>query len=203
MTLSLLTLDISSPSVRQCLVNAQDMHRTIMKAFDSSRQEGNVLYRLVRTNNKIQIYVQSKDCPAWERIAPNGFHCEKTKDISLLPESFKQGQILQFSLLCYPAKKVTGDGKNSRRVLLRGEEEQLKWLGRQGEKYGFNVIEAHVMENTEMKSGIKNSGAFTIAGVPFEGVLKICDPVAFRNAFEKGIGSEKAYGLGMLMISRI
>ena len=87
MTLSLLTLDISSPSVRQCLVNAQDMHRTIMKAFDSSRQEGNVLYRLIRTNNKIQIYVQSKDCPAWERIDPNGFHCEKTKDISLLPES--------------------------------------------------------------------------------------------------------------------
>lgn len=202
MILSLLTLDLSSPSVRQCLLDAQDLHRTIMKAFDHSRQEEEVLYRLIRSREKIQIYVQSRSVPEWDRIDSCGFHCEKTKDISLLSESFMKDQVLRFKLLSCPTKKVAGEGKNSRRVLLRGEEEQLKWLERQGEKYGFNVIEAHIAEKTELRSGKKASGAFAVAGVPFEGVLRICDPAAFKDAFEKGIGPEKAYGYGLLMVSK-
>lgn len=203
MILSLLTLDLRSPSVRQSLQNCQDLHRSIMKAFDTSRCDAKVLYRIVRSDRNIAVYVQSIADPRWERIEANGFHCEKKKDISRLPESFHAGQALGFSLFGCPAKKIAGEGKNSRRVILRGEEAQLEWLKRQGEKYGFIILEAHIAGKGEQLSGKKASGSFQITGVPFEGVLKIKDPETFRKGMENGIGAEKAYGFGMLMVRKV
>ena len=203
MILSLLSLDLHSPSVRQSLQNCQDLHRSIMKSFDSGRSDAKVLYRMIRTDRNILIYVQSNDDPIWERIEENGYHCEKKKDISQLLKTFYKDQILQFSLLACPAKKVAGEGKNSKRVILRGEEAQLDWLKRQGEKNGFNILEAHIAGKNELLYGKKASGEFQIAGVPFEGVLQIKDPDVFRQGFENGIGAEKAYGFGMLMIRKM
>lgn len=202
MILSLLTLDLRSPSVRQSLQDCQDLHRSIMRAFDTGRSDAKVLYRLVRSEKNIQVYVQSIAEPQWERIESNGFHCERIKDISRLPESFRTEQALRFSLFACPSKKVAGEGKNSKRVILRGEEAQLDWLKRQGEKNGFIILEAHISGKGEQLSGKKPSGSFQIAGVPFEGVLQVKDLDAFRKGFESGIGAEKAYGFGMLMVQR-
>lgn len=203
MILSLITLDLHSPSVRQSLQNCQDMHRSIMKAFDTGRSEAKVLYRVLRSEKNIQIYVQSVAIPQWERIESNGYHCEKKKDISQLSDSFYTNEILRFSLFGCPAKKVAGEGKNSKRVILRGEDAQIDWLRRQGKKSGFDILEAHIIGKGEQLSGKKESGVFQIAGVTFEGVLQIKEPDAFREGFENGIGAEKAYGFGMLMIGKV
>ncbi len=202
MYLSRVLLDINSPSVRQSLRNCQDMHKTIMRAFDCSRTEASVLYRVFRTEQSIYLYAQSMALPQWDRIEKNGFHCEKIQDISALEEALQENTILCFSLLACPAKKVKSEGKNSKRVLLRGEKERLEWLKRQGEKYGFSLLEAHEVAKEEKLSGTKPSGEFFVVGVPFEGVLQISDPALFQEGFKNGIGAEKAYGLGMLMLSR-
>ena len=140
--------------------------------------------------------------PRWERIKENGFLCDKTKDISLLLPSFRNGQVLRFTLLGCPAKKAAGEGKNSRRVILRGEEAQLGWLKRQGAKNGFAVLEAHIAGKAEQFTVKKSENEFHLSGVPFEGVLQINDADAFRMGFENGIGSEKAYGFGLLMVRK-
>ena len=202
MFLSQLTLQLSSPSVRQSLRNCQDMHRTMMKAFDCTRQEASLLYRVYKTERSIFIYAQSAALPHWERIEANGYHCVKMKDISALPDALQKDAVLRFSLLACPARKIKGEGKNSKRVLLRGEDERLNWLEKQGEKYGFRLIEAHEASKEQLFSGEKPSGEFHLAGVPFEGVLQITDADAFRRAFQQGVGAEKAYGFGMLMIGR-
>ena len=203
MILSLLLLDLGSPSVRQCFQNCQDLHRNIMKAFDAPRSEAKVLYRVIRSERNIQIYVQSSAKPQWDRIEPNGFKCVKEKDISQLPDSFRTDQVLHFSLFACPSKKVAGDGKNSKRVILRGEENQIEWLKRQGEKTGFSLLEAHVSGKAETMRGKKPSGEFQISGIPFEGVLQIKDVDSFRKGFAEGIGAEKAYGFGMLMVNKV
>ena len=202
MILSLLDLDLTSPSVRQAFQNCQDLHRNIMKAFDTSRSEAKVLYRIMRSNRNIQIYVQSMAEPHWNRIEENGYHCKKMKDISKLPETFRDNQILHFSLFACPSKKVSGEGKNSKRVILHGEDAQLDWIKRQGERNGFRVLEVHTAGKGEMLSGKKPSGEFCITGIPFEGVLQISDSQAFKEAFINGIGAEKADGFGMLMVNR-
>lgn len=203
MYLSRLTLRMTAPGVRQSLHNCQDMHRTLLRSFDCSREEAGLLYRVIRTNENLFIYVQSLARPQWERIETNGYICEKIQDISAVLERFQENSLLRFSLLTCPAKKVKCDGRNSKRVLLRGMEERLDWLKRQGEKNGFSVQEAHETAKEQHVYGIKSSGEFYLAGVPFEGVLQITDPAAFRLAFQRGIGAEKAYGFGLLMVSRV
>ena len=203
MYLSRIDLHLSSPAVRQALRNCQDMHRTLMKGFDCGREEAGMLYRVIRTDDAIFVYVQSTKRPQWERIEKSGYQCTRMQDISALPEKLLQGTVLRFSLLACPSKKVKGEGKNSQRVLLRGAEERLEWLTREGEKHGFSLLEAHESAKEEKISGKKNSGEFFLAGVPFEGVLRITDEAIFQNAFKQGIGPEKAYGFGMLMLSRV
>lgn len=202
MYLSHLTMQLSSPGARQALRNCQDMHRTLMKAFDCSREEASLIYRLFKTDESIYIYTQSAVKPQWERIEKNGFHCVKMQDITPLLDTFQNEMPLRFSLLACPAKKVKGEGKNSKRVLLRSTEERIAWLSRQGEKCGFKVLEAHEAAKEQLLFGTKSSGEFYLAGVSFEGLLCITDAALFRRAFQQGIGSEKAYGLGLLMVKR-
>ena len=202
MILSLLKLDLTSPSVRQSLKNCQDMHRNIMKAFDSARNDAKVLYRVLRSKENIRIYVQSMAEPHWERIENNGFICEKMKDISKLSDSFREGQVLSFDILGCPSKKVAGEGKNSKRVILREKEAQIGWIKREGEKNGFIILDAFVYGKTEILCGKRDTGTFQIAGLVFQGTLKITDPVSFQKGFMNGIGPEKAYGFGMMMVKR-
>lgn len=202
MYLSRLTLHISSPSVRQSLRNCQDMHRTIMRAFDCSREEAQLLYRIIKTDQKLIMYVQSASEPKWERIETNGFSCDKMQDISMLQTVLRQDQVLRFSLLACPTKKVKSEGKNSRRVLLRSWAERSEWLCRQAEKNGFSLLEVHEAGKESIISCSKDRDEFVIAGVPFEGVLRITDVEAFYKGLKHGIGPEKAYGFGLLMIGR-
>ena len=202
MYLSRIDLRVSSPAVRQTLHDCQDMHRTLMKAFDCTREEAGMLYRVIRTDAAILIYVQSVACPQWDRIENSGYQCTKMRDISSLLDHLRENTVLRFSLLACPAKKVKGDGKNSKRVLLRGTEERLDWLKREGEKHGFALLEAHEAAKEQKLNGTKSTGEFYLSGVPFEGVMQITDAAAFQNAFRQGIGPEKAYGFGMLMLSR-
>ena len=178
------------------------MHRTLMKGFDCTREEAGMLYRVVRTDEAVFIYVQSVVCPQWIRIEKSGYQCTRMQDISALLEKLQQDMVLRFSLLACPSKKVKGKGKNSQRVLLRGTEERLEWLKREGEKHGFILLEAHESAKELKFSGKKASGEFFLSGVPFEGILQITNDGAFQEAFKHGIGPEKAYGFGMLMLSR-
>ncbi len=203
MYLSRLDLQLSSPAVRQALRNCQDMHRTLMKAFDCTREEACLLYRIMKTDQCIFIYSQSFTLPKWERIEKYGYHCAKIQNILSLHESFKEEMALRFSLLACPTKKVKGDGQNSRRVLLRSREERLEWLKRQGEKNGFLVHEAYEAADEQALTGSKDSGEFFITGIPFQGILSITNKEAFWRGFQHGIGPEKPYGFGMLMIERL
>ncbi len=202
MYLSRLDLQLSSPAVRQALRDCQDMHRTLMKAFDCTREETDLLYRVFKTDQNIYLYAQCTVLPLWERIEKNGFKCIKMQDISSLQQHFIENTILRFSLLAYPSKKTKVEERNSRRVLLRGPDERIDWLGRQGKKNGFTLLEAYEAAGEQPLVGEKNSGKFYLTGVPFEGILKITDADAFQRGFLKGIGPEKAYGLGLLMIGR-
>ena len=44
-----------------------------------------------------------------------------------------------------------------------------------------------------------NGGRMYLAGYHYQGTLQISDPVRFRHALQEGIGSGRAYGLGMLL----
>lgn len=204
MYLSKLSLDISNPSVRQALVDCQDMHRNIMKAFSEGRRTVSMLYRLVEKKTGITLYVFSAQCPDWKEAERNGYHLEEMKDISALPDLYKAGSVLRFNLLANPSKKVDVEGKkNSARVALLTQEERLDWLNRQGTKYGFDVLQVMMPSADKLFNGKRNGNPIRYVAVEFEGVLRITDGAKFWEAYRSGIGPEKAYGMGLLMLSKV
>ena len=198
-----MTLNIDHPSVRQALRNRQDMHKNLMKAFPCGADEAGVLYRLVQKRDALQLLMLSRVSPIYLALSANGFNAEPGKDLSALPALYREGAVLRFSLLACPSKKkAPPQGRNSRRVFLTDPADRSAWLARQGEKYGFALLESHEMNAGQTISVARASGAFKISAAEWEGVLRITDAARFWRAWQEGIGPEKAYGLGLMLLSK-
>jgi len=207
MYLSRLTIDRTNPGARQSLRDCQDMHRTIMQAFPdtaskNTREDLNVLYRLYAGEKAISLYVLSDIRPDWERIRSFGFLPGGCKDISRLPDAFEPGRNFAFDIMLQPSKKVGRADGNSQRVMLKSQEERNLWLERKAEENGFEMIWFREEGQNKLfgkhKSG--NGGPVYLSAIRYTGVLSVTNKDRFENAYRKGIGPGKAYGLGMLML---
>lgn len=184
MYFSKLVLDIMHPSVRQALVNCQDMHRNIMKAFGNTREKVQMLYRLVEKKQSIELFVYCTDEPAWDNLKANGYTLVQMKEISTLPQLYGNESVLRFDLQACPSKKVSeADRKNSRRVSLFDHDERMAWLQRQAEKYGFEILEAHMPSADKKINGKKGNIPFSLIAVEYAGVLRIKNAEVFWNAY--------------------
>jgi len=81
------------------------------------------------------------------------------------------------------------------------EEDQVAWLRRKGEQGGFQVLNVRVGGLSKDRSRARGRAPLTLAGVNFEGHLRITDPERFVQAVSRGIGPGKAYGLGLLSLA--
>lgn len=117
-------------------------------------------------------------------------------------ERFHPGLALGFDLLAYPCKKVDVGRANSVRAFLTTSQERRAWLVRQGEKNGFALRVLREDEPADMR-GKRRTGLVQIRAVRFSGVLEITDAERFRDGYLRGVGPEKAYGLGMLMLRKV
>lgn len=210
MIFSKLALDLNNPSARQALRNCHDMHRNLMKAFRQAaeevpRNELGVLYRVSVRKNQVFIYVLSKELPDWMKVAGNGLACVGLKDLSGVEKTIRSGHMLRFNILAATMKKVPVEGRNSRRIFLKTEEERLNWLEHKASQNGFRLMICKELKQVKQYGNKTRDGldAMYLQGVVFSGVLKVIDTEKFMNAFENGIGAEKAYGMGMLMVSKV
>lgn len=199
MYLSQLKMDLLHPSIRQALKDRQDMHRNLSQAF-----HGNFLYRLTESSKQPGLLILSETEPNPEELQKRGYLLQGIQDVNALGEKYQNGSILRFNLLAVPSKKKKEEGReNSRRVYLSSTESRLEWLKRQGEKYGFDLLEAHEPSIEQTINISRKSGSFKITAMEFTGVLKITDYPLFWRSWEKGIGPEKAYGLGLMLLSKL
>lgn len=194
-------------SARQALADCCDMHRNVMKLFSFGeetppRQTQHVLYRMVEQGNDIKLYISSAAAPDLSR-AKWLYHGQNARQrpLDALLTAFHVGRQMGFDLLACPSKKVASEGRpNSARVFLRTPQERRDWLNRQGEKYGFAVCALREYEPVELY-GKRKTGNMSLRAVRFSGLLKITDAERFAEAYRQGIGPEKAYGLGMLLLT--
>ena len=201
MYLSKISLDIRSASVRQALRDCGDMHRNIQKLFSCSRSESGVLYRLYQDASGCYAYTLSETEPLeTEDCGKNGMHIVGSNDVSGMTELFIPGRKFRFQLLTMPYKKVSdGVSKNSRRRYLRTHEERIAWLQRKGEQYGFQILDVEEQPG-ETLSSCKKENVIYLPTVKYSGILCVTEQENFTKAWKYGIGAEKAYGLGMLMV---
>ena len=206
MFMTCVEIDRLHPSARQALADCCDMHRNVMRLFASSndsinRNEEQVLFRVIEQQNRINLYVTSKKRPDLSKAGWLVADQCRQRNMQPLLDAFSVGQVLSFDLLAHPSRKTKVEGKNSARVFLRTPEERLLWLTRQGEKYGFRILNLQEDEPYDLY-GKRATGKIVLRVVRLKGQLQITDVDAFRAAYPNGIGPEKAYGLGMLLLSR-
>jgi CRISPR system Cascade subunit CasE len=179
------------------MANSYEMHRTISRAFgddptiwDSAR----VLFRFDE-QPKPHVIVQSLVEPDWSKL-PSDYLVEEA-DIRPVSVVFTTATIYAFRLRANPTVKK--DGK--RRGIL-DEEKQIAWLNRKGDEGGFKVLDARINQEPKADFNTASGQAATMVSVRFDGALSVADPEKFQLAFERGIGSGKGVGFGLLSLAR-
>lgn len=191
-------------ALRLRLTDSYSWHRAAWQVFPGrDGQPRDFLTRLDPKGDVLELLILSPvtpERPAW---------CASDRwESKAVAESFLAHKVYRFSLRANPTRKVAvirEDGtksKNGRRLAIHKEEDLLNWLVRKGEQAGFHV-EPQTLRNSPAKpypfTRAGHRGAH--AGVDFSGVLEVTDPVLFAKAFQSGIGSAKAFGFGLLMLS--
>lgn len=77
----------------------------------------------------------------------------------------------------------------------------LPWLQRQGERLGFELIDARVGRRTR-NSGFKPGCDITFWTVDFEGILRVQDSQSFVHTLMNGLGHARSFGAGLLLVTR-
>ncbi|MCA9834403.1 MAG: type I-E CRISPR-associated protein Cas6/Cse3/CasE [Thermomicrobiales bacterium] len=85
------------------------------------------------------------------------------------------------------------------------EDLLFQWLEKQGQRCGFDIARPGVSPDPitgDMQTGWK-SGDIQLShkAMVFEGLLRVSDVEAFREALVHGIGPAKAYGFGLLSLA--
>lgn len=206
MFLSRLELDPGHPQARRDLGDPYEMHRTLVRTYapEPDTPPSRFLWRLEPspvTRPSAVLLIQAETAADWAPIESLGGYARdirgnKPLDLERLIQS---GARYRFRLRANPT--VTRDGK---RHGLDREEEQLTWLSRQGEKWGF-VLRGCVRSASERIQSRQGATGrrITLRAVLFEGALEATDAERLRAAVQNGLGHGKAWGLGLLSLARI
>lgn len=200
MFLSKFVIDYHNPSARQALRNVQDFHRNLMARFQSSRQEAGVLYRLDLSKREPVVYVLSRYAP--QDTGRRDMRLVGIRQMDTTISSFKTGKQYSFDICTIPCKKVVREGKkNSARIPFGLETERIEWLQRKAVAAGFQILSVQEIGQTETygKKKEERNGIF-LRGYHYQGQLIVEDEEKFQRAYCDGIGPDKAYGYGMLLL---
>ena len=204
MYLTKLELELSRRYVREAILNKQKLHSLVSGLFGLQRKDSETLFCKKICGTKLYIYTYSNQPVKTMNILP-GMSLIAQRNISDLLGTVEEGQKLGFQLQTMPFKKVVSEGKkNSRRKALLTTEERLSWLNRKAEQAGFLIL--NVTENQgeiiHARHSEEKGGELTMKSWCYIGQLQITNKDSFCRSLCNGIGPGKAYGLGMLIISR-
>jgi CRISPR system Cascade subunit CasE len=182
---------------------------------DASRD---FLTRVDAKDTHLQLLILSPTAPTRPAWCPEDGWASKA-----ITDGFFDHSSYRFALLANPTRKVRSNAKgellkNSRRVPITHREDceendsiqpgLISWLVRHGEQAGFEFDAVKLRTTARPRqafvrpaNGESGRHVGTLHAVDFEGFLNVTDSAALRQAFEKGIGSAKAFGFGMLCLS--
>jgi CRISPR system Cascade subunit CasE len=203
MHLTRLNLNSQHWQARRDLSDAYEMHRSLSRAFvaDAASKPARFLWRLESAGSSAagpMVLIQSEGAPNWTALTslPNYLaRAPEVKEFAMEPLVDLQSRY-RFRLLANPT--VTRDGK---RLGLVGNDAQLAWLARQGERHGF-AIEAARVDTTDTMGSRKGDQRISLRRACFDGFLRVDNTALLIQAIQLGIGPGKAFGCGMLSIAR-
>lgn len=206
MFLSRVSLDLHKRATMIALANPQRFHGAVEQAFPGERRRR--LWRLDPLGEKLYLLILSEDAPDLSDIVKQFGSGDpgETKSYDPLLERIVSGSVWHFRLAANPTtSKVPSSGP-----LERGKvqahitpEFQEAWLRARAEKHGFHLKSLQVTGSRwlRFRKG-QQRRLVTLLSAVYEGVLEVTDPVLFRQVLTEGIGRGKAYGQGLLTVTR-
>jgi CRISPR system Cascade subunit CasE len=203
-----------------------EMHRTLSSLFDVEKPK--ILYRIEELglrSTEMSVLLQSEHKPNLYALDRNyllkDIPSKKLPSENELVEILKKQSHYYFHLTANPVKRIIketleNNKTKNKKIPLYGEEDQVEWLLRQGNNYGFEILGLNIAsfsfgrknariefkeeEPESMTSKTKRNLFFH--GVKYDGVLRVVDPESFLKGYFHGIGPSKAFGFGLLSIKK-
>ena len=212
----------SEQTQRQPSILAADNPLSLFDNGTSYVERSRKLWRLDTVRGKTYLLLLSEVRPDL-RSADEQFgtgHGGETIDYAPFLDSIHAGDILRFRLTANPtvskAKARGTDGIKPRgevkSFMVKPEDhkgwlQNLKtWLARKAERNGFQLTDNdfNIVESRwrQFRKGVNRKQSVKFLSVTYEGILEVTDEEAFRLALVRGIGREKAYGMGLLTVMR-
>lgn len=190
MMLTTLFLNPEHRQARSDLRNNYSMHQTVSRMFEIGSRP---LFRIEAGRVVIGCATQA---PRLENL-PVGYYSERAvTEYPLLGN----GDVREFRLFANPTKS-----HDRRRRPLYNPVEQANWLHRKAEAGGFEVLCVDSMKARKIAENYsapthEDKYALPLLGVDFRGVLRVLDAEKFAQCIAAGIGSQKAFGMGLLLV---
>ncbi|MDY0247399.1 MAG: type I-E CRISPR-associated protein Cas6/Cse3/CasE [Methanosarcina mazei] len=199
----------------QALASPEVLHATVMASFPAMQKEGNdrILWRVDELDPSTYVLVQSQIKPDFTHIIeqfgwPESGQRWDTVEYDNFLMGIKDGDVRKFRIRANPTRSIKqSDEKNARGKVCQHitAEQQLQWFIEKSRKCGFSVEgpgqDVKIMSRDNLKFRNKNN-CITLAATVFEGTLRVEDASTFVDTIKNGLGRAKAYGFGMVTVSR-
>ncbi len=203
MYLTRLKLDINNRRTMSALASPNLFHGALESAFPGERKRR--LWRIDTLRQETYLMILSEDKPDLSKVAEQ-FSSPEEKWESLpyekLLDRISAGSRWHFRLAANPTVKK--DNKVMAHITAKYQREWLmKRAGRLGfrlEEDEFQVTGSHWYRFRKKR---EEKQYVSLLAVTFEGTLTVEDPELFRQTLCRGVGREKAFGMGLLTVARV
>ena len=181
-----IVLNRHSRHVRRYLEQPFLLHK-LLESINPDRSR--VLWRLMSG----KVLIRSTSPLDWRGLDLRHADFEERTHATFEPRKY-DGDVFAINLLAYARKRpVTGPWKP------KLPAEYLEWFQKQGDRYGFEVLESTVIRQDPYRV---ETSSMPIKILPAElmASVRINQADNFRVAFEEGIGRMRAFGCGLLLV---
>ncbi|MET9294149.1 type I-E CRISPR-associated protein Cas6/Cse3/CasE [Streptomyces sp. NPDC003077] len=218
-THSVLTLDARHPYVAKSLIDAQEMHRTVMSGFQGWVAEGapearaqmGVLstWTVDLKAAALVLVVQSKVAADWAHIPRAALR--DAPHLITVDRTFRTGEAVEFRAVVNPTysrPRIGPDGEpvRGKRVAHTTRAGMQKWCahhfghgetpGRAGVIAGPDALSVHPLPTV---SSAHPGKAVRIARAEVRGLVTVTDPATFVRTLSDGVGRGRAYSCGLVL----
>lgn len=204
--LSRLVLNAHHKRTQSELKYPYELHRTICQAWSNDYKAARVLFRCEQDSPaNVTVIVQSMIKPDWSRLdVSKEYLCQVDGPKLMNLQGLQKDILLRFRLRCRPSKRIGArDDRNiGKRMGLTTRDEIFKWLHRKANAGGFTIRDTTFdrVYWYDSRGGVQNK---PLGAIVFDGHLVITEPDRFRQIVHNGIGTQKAFGFGLLSIAPV
>lgn len=219
MYLSRVQIDINNRQKTRDLTHLGAYHNWVEQSFPNeiaAHERRRHLWRIDRLAGKSYLLVLSENAPDLTKLATYGVPgTAVTKPYDQYLAAIKPGQIMQFRLTANPTHAIKRPGSDQPRIVPHITiAQQRQWLADRAEKSGFELVKQVAADDSQSEPVAafnvvsrdypvlhrKRGRGVRLSRVTFEGALRVENPALFKQTLVKGIGREKAFGMGLMTV---